>query len=265
MKILFVGDIFGSPGRKIIEAFLPTIKEDEGIDLVIANAENSAHGKGLTPKIFRSLINSGVDFVTMGNHTWFRNEVLDILNMEKNIVRPLNLSENFPHFDVGFGSRELEVKGLRIRITNLLGSSVRFKNFQTNPFIVMENLLADIEKPDIHIVDFHAETTSEKYAFLWAFNGKVDAILGTHTHVPTNDAQVTEENTAFICDVGMTGPSKGVIGGERNRIIKKFFDPSSRFILEVQEGPSQLSSVILNFDESIGKMTSITPLLLKRS
>lgn len=262
MRILFIGDVFGGPGRRIIQSLLNKIKQEHLIDYVIANAENAAHGKGLTPKIFNNLVNSGVDFITMGNHTWFRKEIIEIFEKHENIVRPLNLSSSFPH-TIGEGSKEFEFKNLRIRVTNLLGGSVNFKNFQTNPFRAMESLLYDINKPDIHIVDFHAETTSEKYAFLWAFNGKVDAILGTHTHVPTNDAFVTSLNTAFICDVGMTGPSQGVIGGEKTRIIKKFFNPESKFVLEVQQGPAKLSSVILNYDEINKKMISITPLILE--
>lgn len=263
MKILFIGDVFGSPGRKILEEKLNGIKSEYSIDLVIANAENSAHGKGLTPKIYQQLINSGVDFITMGNHTWAKPEVLDILQNKNNIIRPLNLSNEFKYCEIGFGTKELLVKNLKIRISNLMGNSINFRNMQTNVFKTMENLLFSINKPDIHIVDLHAETTSEKYGFLWAFDGRVDAILGTHTHVPTNDACITNKNTAFICDVGMTGPSNGIIGGEKEGIIKRFFDPSKRFILEVEKGPKQLCSVVLEYDEKLKKIISINPLIIR--
>lgn len=262
MRILFIGDIFGSSGRSFIAENLKKIIEERFIDLVIANAENSAHGKGITEKIYKKLSECGINFFTMGNHTWAKKEGIPVLD-ESNVIRPHNLKEEFAFSEFGIGTRELMCNGLRIRVSNFLGNSVYFKHMQKNAFASMRNLLSSIEKPDIHIVDLHAETTSEKYAFLWAFNGQVDAILGTHTHVPTNDSCITKEGTAFICDVGMTGPSHGIIGGERESIIRKFFDPSCGFTLEVQKGPKQLCSVILEFDENQKRMTKITPLIIR--
>ncbi|WP_216082869.1 TIGR00282 family metallophosphoesterase [Candidatus Mycoplasma haematohominis] len=262
MKILFIGDIFGSSGRSVLATNLKKIIEEQSIDLVIANAENSAHGKGITEKIYRQLSSYGINFFTMGNHTWAKKEGLPVLEMS-NVVRPHNLKEEFAHSNIGLGSKLFVCKGLKIRITNLLGNSVYFKHMQENVFVSMKNLLEAVDKPDVHIVDLHAETTSEKYAFLWAFNGQVDAILGTHTHVPTNDACITKEGTAFVCDVGMTGPAHGVIGGKKDEIINKFFNPSVSFTLEVQKGPKQLCSVILEFDEDKKRMSKITPLIIR--
>lgn len=262
MKILFVSDVFGSPGRNMLEKHLPQVRKDYGIDFVIVNAENSAHGKGITDDIYRKIMSLGVDIVTMGNHTWDKPDIDKILS-KSGIIRPYNLSPEFRYFDVGIGTIEVPFKELKIRVTNLLGNSVFFKNMQTNCFHAMRDILSKIDRPDIHLVDFHSETTSEKYAFMWAFNGQVEAILGTHTHVPTNDACITAEGTAFICDVGMTGPAHGIIGAKRDDIIRRFFDPNFRFVLEVHKGPKQFCSVILEFDEIKRKMVRVQPFIIR--
>ncbi|AFN65445.1 metallophosphoesterase YmdB [Mycoplasma wenyonii str. Massachusetts] len=267
LKVLFIGDIFGKPGRDIIKEYLPRLKEEYSVDLVIANAENSAHGKGVTPKILNQLIEVGVDFFTLGNHSWAKRECLkELFNTYSNLVRPLNLKESFPYCSLGQGSKEFTIKGTTIRVTNLMGNSVVFKGNQSNCFLALSKLLDQLKLNNfkgIHIVDFHAETTSEKNAFLWAFNGKVSAILGTHTHIPTNDFVVTEEGTAYITDIGMTGPSCGVIGGAKHGIIEKFFYPEKRFILEPESGPRQICSVLLTFDTTTYKAISIQPVILR--
>ncbi|WP_258393873.1 TIGR00282 family metallophosphoesterase [Mycoplasma wenyonii] len=267
LKVLFIGDIFGKSGRTIIREQLSELKKKHSIDLVIANAENSAHGKGVTPKILNQLMEVGVNFFTLGNHSWAKKEsLLTLFDTYSNLVRPLNLKESFKYCSLGEGSREIIIKGIKIRVTNLMGNSVVFKGNQSNCFLSFSKLLDQLNATSfkgIHIVDLHAETTSEKNAFLWAFNGKVSAVLGTHTHVPTNDWIITEEGTAYITDVGMTGPSSGVIGGAKAGIIEKFFYPEKRFILEPQEGPRQLCSVLLTFDTESCKAIDIKPIILR--
>ncbi|AFO52484.1 metallophosphoesterase YmdB [Candidatus Mycoplasma haematolamae str. Purdue] len=180
------------------------------------------------------------------------------------MIRPFNLSESFKYSELGTGTQVISCKSIPVRVTNLLGTSVPFRGNQTNCFLFFSKFLEEIEgKREIHIVDLHAETTSEKNAFLWAFNGQVSAILGTHTHVPTNDCVITPEGTAYITDVGMTGPAQGVIGGERTGIIQKFFYPERGFILEPQSGPAQLCSVLMEFDEESLKPISIEPIIIR--
>ncbi|WP_330216745.1 TIGR00282 family metallophosphoesterase [Mycoplasma parvum] len=266
--MLFIGDIFGKPGRISIKRFLSEIKKKYSIDFVIANIENSAHCKGITLRILRSLSEYGVDFFTLGNHSWSKTEELEeIFSTYKNIVRPLNLSSSFKYYNLGMGSRAFQHNGINIRITNLIGTSVAFKNQQTNCFKVFDDFLAQLkeksQEKELHIVDFHSETTSEKNAFLWAFNGQVSAILGTHTHIPTNDYVITQEGTAYISDVGMTGPSCGIIGGKKESIISKFFHPEEKFKLEAEEGPIQLCSVVMTFNRKNYKPISIEPVIIR--
>lgn len=265
MKILFIGDIFGKPGRQIIKEHLSNLKKEFQIDLVIANAENAAHGKGLTWKIYHDLMRSGVDYFSMGNHTWNKKEVLTILK-ENNIVRPANLSEHFIYHE-GSGSIVFEYKNKTIRLTNLLGISVNFKNkktqlsYTTNPFHYLEKLIQNNPRPDIHIVDFHCETTSEKNALMRSFNGMVEAIFGTHTHVPTNDYQIYN-NTAYITDVGMTGPFEGIIGGDKKGILDCLFERSERFNLEVATGMKQFCSVLLEVNDQ-NQVVDFFPIILR--
>ncbi|MDQ0514129.1 metallophosphoesterase (TIGR00282 family) [Mycoplasmoides fastidiosum] len=267
MRILFIGDIFGAPGREIIKQNLAQIITDHQIDFVIANAENAAHGKGITPRIYEELKNAKIDFITMGNHTWAKKEGLKVLAEKPDIIRPLNLASTYQFHDVGVGSVVVEFQNIRIRISNLLGSTVRFVDFHTNesyilnPFAYFENFLAEHHDHDIHIVDFHAETTSEKNAFLRAFNGQVDAILGTHTHVPTNDFQIYNQ-TAYITDVGMTGPAEGIIGGDPATILDVFFARSKKFKLDVASGLKQLCAVVMEFNDQ-NQIQQFWPLILK--
>lgn len=250
MKILFLGDIFGKPGREAIKEYLPKIKRKYEIDLVIANAENCSHGKGLTMEHYYYLRKLGIDFFTMGNHTWAKNDIKEVLS-QNNIVRPANLNPNFQYATCGVGTNTIEVKNKIIRITNILGISVtNMESIITNSFNSLEQIINDVSKPnEIHIVDLHAETTSEKNAFGIYFDGKVHAILGTHTHVPTNDLRISPKGTFYITDVGMCGPGFGsVIGAKAENAISKFLDPNKKFKLEVSTYGWQLNGVILEFD-----------------
>lgn len=257
MKILFLGDIFGQAGRDIIKRKLGDIKSKNKLDLVIANAENCTHGKGLNWDHYHFLKEAGIDFFTMGNHTWSKKEILEILEKENNIIRPLNLNSDFQYWNIGQGSKQIEFKNKKIRITNLLGESVLLPFKINNPFLCLENILAESKDDDIHIVDFHAETTSEKNAFGIYFDGKVSAILGTHTHVPTNDIRITPKKTIYATDVGMCGPGFGsIIGAKPENVIIRFLNPETKFKLEVSDFGAQLNGVIMEFDDISNKPIS---------
>lgn len=259
MNILFIGDIFGKCGLIAIENELNKIKKEFNIDFVIANAENTSLGRGLTYDDYHHLNSCGIDFFTMGNHTWHKKEIFDILKNEKNIIRPYNIINNIEMGQIGLGTKVINVKNKTIRITNLLGSTVNFKNLQTNPFNEMVDIILE-DNSDIHIVDFHSETTSEKNAFFLEFQNKVSAIFGTHTHVQTNDVKIIN-NTAYITDVGMTGPSNGIIGAKPESIITMFKGKSERFRLEEQIGKYQFSAVVLSIDDKTNKPISLKNIL----
>lgn len=250
MKILFFGDIFGKPGRKALLAHLPKLLKQYEPNFVIANAENASHGKGLTKKHFLALKNSGINCLTMGNHTWDKQEIFNFIN-ENEIVRPYNIPNDYFQGNCGFGTRVYQVADKKIRVTNLLGRSVTMKFEILNPFEVMENILNLEEKADLHLVDFHAETTSEKNAFRYCFDGMVSAIFGTHTHVPTFDGHITGKNTFYITDVGMCGPGyESVIGATPECTLVNFKgNGSEKFHLRVCEIGFQINGIFLIFDK----------------
>ncbi len=252
MKILFIGDVFGSLGIKAIEKELPSIKKQYNIDITIANAENVSECRGLNISDYNKLVELGIDYFTFGNHTWKQQDYDKMLSL-KNVVRPLNMSSNSDFAKFGVGTLVINFQNKKIRITNILGLSVYFKKSEciNNPFICLENLLLEEskQKSDIHIVDYHAETTSEKNAIIRHFNGKIDAIIGTHTHVQTNDARIIN-NTAYITDVGMTGPCDGVIGADGKEIIKMFLEKKAFFKLQEAKGKYQFCAVVLEFDQN---------------
>lgn len=261
IRILFIGDISGSMGKLAIEHELDAIKKEYKIDYVIANAENTTKGRGIDWKDFRFLNSLGIDFFTMGNHTWHKREVYDILREEKNIIRPYNLKDTLDEAHCGVGTKVVKIKNKTFRITNLLGKTVAIKEWQTNPFIALHEIIKNYEKTDFHIVDFHAETTSEKNAFFLEFKGKVSAILGTHTHVQTNDYRV-KDNTAYITDVGMTGACDGVIGAKPDTIIAMFKEEQDFFRLEENVGLYQFCAVVLTFDETENEVSDIYPIFI---
>lgn len=261
MKILFIGDIFGECGKYAIIDKLNQVKKEYKIDYVIANAENTTLARGLSWKDYNTLNDSGIDFFTMGNHTWHKKEIFEILKNNDNIIRPANVLKELEIGQVGVGSKVVTIKNKTVRITNLLGSTVNFKEMQTNPFLCLEKIIEEDFNSDIHIVDFHSETTSEKNAFLLAFANRVTAIFGTHTHVQTNDAKIYN-NTAYITDVGMTGPTYGVIGAKPESIINMFMGNSERFRLEEQVGKYQFSAVVLEINDYTNKPISLKNILL---
>lgn len=263
INILFIGDISGVMGKKAIKSEVNKLKKELNIDFVIANAENTTLGRGLNWVDYNFLCNNGVDFITMGNHTWHKNEIYEILEQKNNIIRPFNINPQFQQSKYGNGTFVVKIKNTTFRITNLLGSSIELNNLQSNPFIALEKIifLDEYEKTDFHIVDFHSETTSEKNAFFIEYKSKVSAILGTHTHVQTNDYKIVN-NTAYITDVGMTGASDGVIGAQPDEIIEKFKGIKNYFKLIEQNTKYQFCAVLLKFDETKKTVYEIKPIYI---
>ncbi len=219
MNILFIGDIIGRPGRTFLKNNLDFLKEKYKIDFTIANGENSSGGLGITEETYKELIEMGIDVITLGNHTWSKRDTAEFLPNKKNIVRPANYSALCP----GKGYTIMEKNKKRIAVINLAGR-VYLENCDC-PFTTSDKILKEIsELSDIIIVDIHAEATSEKIALGHYLNGRVTAVLGTHTHVQTADEKILDQGTAYITDVGMTGPHDSVLGVEKEIIIKKFLD-----------------------------------------
>jgi len=245
MRTLFIGDIVGSPGREIVRDRLADVVEHRQIDLVIANGENSASGFGITPKITEELLSLGIEVITGGNHSWDRREILEYMPYQPRLLRPANFPAANPGSGLFVGESK---KGMKFAVLNLQGRI--FLPGNDDPFTTADKLLASIpaDVPFV-LVDMHAETTSEKIAFGWYVDGRVTAVVGTHTHVTTADERVLPKSTAYITDVGMTGPHDGVIGMDRNGIIKKFLDGMpSRF--EVASGNVQMNAVVIEVDEA---------------
>ena len=255
MKILFIGDIVGKIGRRMIKEKLPYFIKKYDVDFVIANGENVTHGKGLIRHHYEELIDAGVDVITLGNHYNSKTEITKYIDGADRLIRPLNLRNNFP----GDGSAVYDVDGVLVRVTNLLGSV--FMNEEVNsPYLALLELLETGEPSHIHIIDYHAEATGEKQSFGYALDGKVTAILGTHTHVQTNDAKVLEKGTAFISDVGMTGFNDGILGFEKDSVIKLIvYGEKSKFQVP-DEGKGLFSAVVLDVDENTGLANSIIPI-----
>jgi metallophosphoesterase (TIGR00282 family) len=205
MKVLFIGDVVGGPGRRGLKAAMPGLRERHGPDLVIVNGENSAGGIGITEKTAAELFDAGADVITTGNHVYRHKEVYEYLDHSDRVVRPAN----YPHANPGRGHTVVEVNGRRIGVINLSGAVGL--QVARSPFHEVDSILERLEA-DAIVVDFHAEVTSEKVAMGWHLDGRVAAVFGTHTHVPTADARVLPRGTAYICDVGMTGSRTSVLG-----------------------------------------------------
>ena len=260
MRIIFIGDIVGSPGRRIVRELLPDILAQRQIDLCIANGENSAAGFGITPKIAEELFSLGVEVISGGNHIWDRKEILEFLPHEPRLLRPANFPCGSPGSGVFVGTAK---NGIKYAVMNFQGRT--FMTSIDDPFHKAESEIAKLP-PDIKviIVDMHAEATSEKRAMGWNLDGKVSAVLGTHTHVQTADNQIQPGGTAYITDVGMTGPHDSIIGMEKGPIIQRFHDALPiRFA--VAEGDIQMNAVLLDVDETTGRARSIERLNFRLS
>lgn len=251
MKILFIGDVFGKGGRNAVRKFLPDILEKEPIELVICNGENLSHGKGILPRHYEEMMDMGIDFFTTGNHAFAKKEGLSLFEDENNIIRPANIMVKA----VGVGSREFDVNGTLVRITNLLGTCFITELEPCNAFKKLSEINAE-SKASIHVVDFHAEATAEKQALAYAFDGEVSAVLGTHTHIQTADNRILKNGTAYISDVGMCGSYNSVIGSEKKEVLERFrLDVKTRF--QVDDKADMFCAVLLDIDDKTGKAKSI--------
>ena len=252
MRILFIGDIVGRPGRTIVINNLDLIREEKNIDYIIANAENASGGVGLSPSNAYTLLDSGIDLITGGNHIFQHKEYEALFESYPQIIRPANYPPSVP----GKGHYVIQHRGSDpVGVINLIGRT--FMDPLDCPFRTVDSLLDEIsDEAKIIVVDFHAEATSEKVTMGWYLNGRVSMVLGTHTHVQTADEKILEKGTAYITDVGMTGPSDAVIGVNRDAILKRFLTGLPvRFT--VAKGPCMLNSVIVDVDQKNGKAISI--------
>lgn len=251
MRILFVGDIVGKVGRKAIKKSLSFIIKEYSIDFAIVNGENITNGRGMIPKHYEELCELPINCITLGNHYKDKANIIDILDND-NIIRPLNLKNDFP----GCGSRVYLCKGLKIRVTNLLGTAFMKEEVEDPYKSIME--IINVDNSDIHVVDFHAEATGEKKAFAYSLEGKVSCVLGTHTHVQTCDTQILLGKTAYISDVGMCGSYNSVLGDEIESVVRRIIlhDETSRFKL-LEDDDMLFNAVVIDFD---GK----TPISIKR-
>ena len=250
MKILAIGDIFGKTGRQVIKDYLPKLKNEHEIDLIIANVENTTHGKGISRKHYQELKNYGIDIMTSGNHIFAIEETKKYITEVPDLLRPLNFNPYHP----GPGTILTKIKGKKIRITNLIGNNF-MPSAPENPYSALEKVL-NLQDWDIHLIDFHAETTAEKIALALYFDGKISALWGTHTHVQTADERILPKGTGFITDSGMTGPYGGVIGAKPEVIFQraKYGLPAK---MAPHEDNGQFNGVIFEFDEDSNKLLSI--------
>ena len=256
MKILFIGDIVGKIGRRIVKEKIGYFVEKYNIDFVIANGENTTHGKGLIYNHYLELINAGVDVITLGNHYDSKNEIRRYIDRVDRLVRPANLVKPYP----GEGSIIFDIDGINVRVTNILGSAFINEEVNNPYYAMLEILDNEDEHVSIDIIDFHGEATAEKMSFARAFDGKVAAVLGTHTHVQTNDARILPNGTAFISDVGMCGEYDSVLGFDSESVVKKtIYGFDEKFQLH-EDGLGLFSAVVIDVDELTGLARDIFPI-----
>lgn len=252
MKLIFIGDIFGRPGRRAIRELVPVLREEYKPDFIIANGENMASGAGFTSATYQEVLDCGVDFLTGGDHTWDKEEINSVLQSKKEkLVRPANYPDSAP----GRGYEDVLVGSARLRIVAMQGNVFMRPDLE-QPFFTIDRILAENNCPKAVLIDFHAEATSEKVAFSHYVDGRVSAVIGTHTHVQTNDARILEQGTAALTDVGMTGPRDGVIGEEKQVIIDHYLTQMP-WKHEVAAGAIQLSAVYLEIDGVSGQAQKI--------
>ena len=249
MRILFIGDVVGSLGREALATYVPKLKKKYRPQVTIATGENAASGRGITGKIYKKFLQDGVDVVTMGNHTWDNKDIFEFIDDAKKMVRPANFPEDVP----GQGMVFVKVNQLELAVINL----------QARTFMVpLEDPFKKAARKRTPLIfeDFHGETTSEKQAMSWFLDGQVSAVVGTHTHVQTNDARILPKGTAFLSDVGMTGPYDGILGMKREPIIEKFMTALPKRFEVVETGRTILSACILEIDDQTGQAKMIEPI-----
>ncbi|MDP3069165.1 MAG: TIGR00282 family metallophosphoesterase [Opitutaceae bacterium] len=245
LRLLFIGDVVGRPGRDILAEKLPRLRTERGIDFVIANGENAAAGAGITGAIAKSILGCGVDAITLGDHVWdqrgWENEITQI----EHVCRPANLPKSNP----GWDHLIIEQRGFRVAVFTVLGRTFMGMKAEC-PFLTADRMVEQLKaQADAIIVEIHAEATSEKIALGWHLDGRVTAVLGTHTHVPTADATILPKGTAFMCDVGMTGPYASVLGREVRPVVERFLDGMPRRF-EVATGDVRISAALIEINPS---------------
>jgi metallophosphoesterase (TIGR00282 family) len=257
MRIMFVGDVVGSTGRKAFRRITPKLREEKKIDVVVVNGENSAHGKGITQVSLNELYAGGADVVTSGNHVWDKKEVLEFIDQEPYLIRPANYPGDAP----GKGWCCFPYRGTNIGVMNLSGRA--FMPALDDPFQKVEELLQEMKDScDLIFLDFHAETTSEKIAMGWYLDGRVNGVVGTHTHVQTADEVILPQGTGYITDLGMTGPWKSVLGVRIDNILYRF-QTARPVRFEVAKGPCVYSAVIMEIDALTNRTVGIERVLLR--
>jgi hypothetical protein len=251
VKVLFIGDIYGKTGRVMLKNRMDALKKKYAPDFIIANGENVDRGRGITPTLLMELLSMGIDTVTSGNHVFARKEISETMEDSSLLIRPLNYSKACP----GKGYTVIEKNGMKLGVINASGRV--FMDPCDDPFAAVDSVLTEIKKKTKNIlVDFHGEATSEKTAFAWLFDGRISAVIGTHTHVQTADERILPFGTAFISDAGMTGPYEGIIGANKEEVLHKFITgmPVS---FTCQEGTAQLNAVYVELCEETGKAIHI--------
>lgn len=257
LKILFIGDVVSSPGRQMIQQYLPRLKNKYKPQVIIINGENSAGGKGITEKIYKQFLNEGASVVTLGNHAWDNREIFDFIDTEKNLLRPANFPKDAP----GRGITFIKVNDVEVAVINLQGRT--FLTPIDDPFQVIDELITIAQRrTNLIFLDFHAEATSEKQAMGYYVDGRISAMVGTHTHIQTADERILPKGTGYITDVGMTGPYDAVLGVEKEAIIKRFTTQLPvRFNIDKQ-GRNQLNGVVVTIDPKVGKAIDIERILI---
>jgi metallophosphoesterase (TIGR00282 family) len=263
LNILFVGDIFGSAGRRIVREHIGHVRKAHAVDLLVVNVENAAGGFGVTPQIAEEIFDLGADVLTTGNHVWDKREIIEYLNSvsvdsqarPRRVLRPANLQRNLPGFGVFEGTTQ---GGVDYAVIDLMGRV--FMNGTNDPFHAADALLAGI-KAKVIVVDFHAEATSEKVAMGWYLDGRVTAVLGTHTHIPTADERVLPSGTAYQTDVGMSGPYDSVIGVEKDLVLQRFLTGMpGKF--EAAKGNPKMCAALVACDTLTGRANAIQRIML---
>ncbi len=257
MKLLFVGDVMGRPGRTALRNLLPRLVDRHQADYVVVNVENAAGGYGVTPEVMAELAELPIDCYTTGNHIWDKKEGVEILDRERRLLRPANYPEGNPGRGVHLGET---AAGVPVATLNLEGRV--FMSELDSPFKAADRLLAELPRSvKVKLVDFHAEATSEKQAMGFYLDGRVSAVIGTHTHVPTADERVLAGGTALLTDVGMTGPYDSIVGMKTDRVLRRFL-LQTRTPLDVAKHDVRLAAAVIDIDETTGRARGIERLLL---
>jgi metallophosphoesterase (TIGR00282 family) len=259
LKLLFIGDIVGKPGREIVETRIAGLRREMGLDFVVANAENAAAGAGITGAIARSLLEAGVDAVTLGDHVWDQRGWENEIGEMDRVCRPANLPDTCP----GWDHVVVESRGFKLAVFTVLGR--QYMNLKAeDPFRCADRMVERLKgQADAILVEIHAEATSEKQALGWHLDGRVTAVLGTHTHVPTADSRVLPKGTAFMCDVGMTGPYESVLGREVAPVVARFRDGMPRRF-EVAAGDVRMSAALVEIDPAMARASRIELVTVRR-